>query len=66
MNELLEDGNGMRGLSDTIINFKKGTNNYGIKDIIDLLKANGKVADSCFVGIRNSEKYYTRKPKICR
>ena len=54
MNELLEDGNGMRGLSDTIINFKKGTNNYGIKDIIDLLKANGKVADSCFVGIRNN------------
>lgn len=49
----------MRGLSDTIINFKKGTNNYGIKDIIDLLKvdllkANGKVADSCFVGIRNN------------
>ena len=54
MNELLEDGNGMRGLSDIIINFKKGTNNYGIKDIIDLLKANSKGADSCFVGIRNN------------
>ena len=44
----------MRGLSEAIINFKKGANNYGIKDIIDLLKANGKVADSCFVGIRNN------------
>ena len=47
-------GNSMRGLSEAIINFKKGANNYGIKDIIDLLKGNGKVADSCFVGIRNN------------
>ena len=49
----------MRGLSDTIINFKKGTNNYGIKDIIDLLKANSKGDQSIYQhSVGNYNEFY--------